>query len=310
MANALDLESYLDRVNWRGQTARDYATLAGLLDAHLAHIPFENFDVLLGRPVRLDLEGLQSKLVKSRRGGYCFEHATLFAAALERIGFEPVRHVARVIVFQPPSRSPRTHMFLTVDVDGARFVVDPGFGPFASRLPVPLDAVGVPPDRPTHRVGRDGGHWVMHCTRDGAQLPGWISTLEAEHPVDFEMANHFTSTHPGSRFVNGIVASAVTSEGRVQCEEPRCHGACPGENRDVSIAPPLRAARLVDRAFRLRSPGSGDNAGAGRTGVGMTQRAAITAIKQAAGGRIRRTNGGRSPMINPYKYCPDRPFPS
>ena len=39
---------------------------------------FENFmDVLLGRPVRLDLEGLQSKLVgaECRRGGYCFEHA-------------------------------------------------------------------------------------------------------------------------------------------------------------------------------------------------------------------------------------------
>ena len=60
-----------------------------LLEAHIAHIPFENFDVLLGRPVRLDLEGLQSKLVMSRRGGYCFEHATLFAAVLERLDEPP-----------------------------------------------------------------------------------------------------------------------------------------------------------------------------------------------------------------------------
>ena len=125
MANTLDLTAYLDRVNWHGLTERTYATLAGLLDAHISHIPFENFDVLLGRPVRLDLEGLQSKLVKCRRGGrLAVEHAKhLFAAVLERLGFEPVRHDARVTVFQPHSEVARTHMFLTVELDGARFVI-------------------------------------------------------------------------------------------------------------------------------------------------------------------------------------------
>ena len=103
MANALNLDAYFNRVNWRGPTACDYATLAGLLSAHTGAIPFENFDVLLGRPVRLELEGLQSKLIKFRRGGYCFEHASLSAAVLERLGFAPVRHAARVIIFQPPS---------------------------------------------------------------------------------------------------------------------------------------------------------------------------------------------------------------
>jgi arylamine N-acetyltransferase len=57
MANTLDLAAYLDRVNWHGPTERTYATLSGLLEAHIAHIPFENFDVLLGRPVRLYVEG-------------------------------------------------------------------------------------------------------------------------------------------------------------------------------------------------------------------------------------------------------------
>jgi N-hydroxyarylamine O-acetyltransferase len=224
MVNTLDLTAYLDRVNWHGPTERTYATLAGLLDAHIAHIPFENFDVLLGRPVRLDLEGLQSKLVKCRRGGYCFEHATLFAAVLERLGFEPVRHAARVTVFQPLSEAARTHMFLSVELDGARFVIDPGFGPFGSNLPVPLDDVSVPVDRSTHRMAREGDLWVMHATRDGAEIPAWVSTLEIQYPVDFEMANHFTATHPASRFVNGILASAVTTEGRVNVM-----------NRDVTV---------------------------------------------------------------------------
>ena len=60
----------------------------------MTRIPFENLDILLGAD-RLDLESLQRKLVQGRRGGYCFEHNTLFAAALEEIGFGVTRLAAR-----------------------------------------------------------------------------------------------------------------------------------------------------------------------------------------------------------------------
>jgi N-hydroxyarylamine O-acetyltransferase len=239
MGDAFDLDAYFERVNWRGPTTPTYATLAGLLEAHMTHIPFENFDVLLGRGVRLDLEGLQAKLVKARRGGYCFEHSTLIAAALDRLGFAPVRHAARVIVFVPATQAPRTHMCLTVAVDGARYVLDPGFGPFGSRLPVPVDGAGVPAGRPTHRLSYDGKLWTMHVTRDGAEMPGWLSTLEPENPIDFEMGNHFTATHPGSLFRNRIMASAVTPEGRVNIM-----------NRDVTVLRGTEAEKseLPDRS--------------------------------------------------------------
>ena len=70
------LDAYRERIGWRGDTPLTLATLTGLLRAHMNAIPFENLDPLLGRPVRLDLESLQRKLVHARRGGYCFEHAT------------------------------------------------------------------------------------------------------------------------------------------------------------------------------------------------------------------------------------------
>ena len=233
MAHRLDLDAYFTRIHWRGTTAPTHATLAGLLAAHMDHIPFENIDVLLGRPVRLDLEGLQAKLVHARRGGYCFEHATLFAAVLEALGFAPLRHAARVIVFQPRSEVARTHMFLSVTVDGARYVVDPGFGPFASRspvpldgagVPVPLDGAGVPPDRPMHRMAREGADWVLHAPHHGTQVAAWISTLEPENPADFEVANYFIATHPDSLFRNWLIASAATPDGRVNVM-----------NRDVTV---------------------------------------------------------------------------
>jgi N-hydroxyarylamine O-acetyltransferase len=98
MSDSLDLNAYFERINWGGGTNPTFATLAGLLRAHLLLIPFENLDILLGRGVRLDLDGLQAKLIHAHRGGYCFEHSILFAAVLEKLGFHTVRHTARVIL--------------------------------------------------------------------------------------------------------------------------------------------------------------------------------------------------------------------
>ena len=94
MTTSIDLDAYFDRIQWGGVSSPNFETLAGLLRAHVSRIPFENFDVLLRRGVQLDIERVQDKLVRSRRGGYCFEHATLFAAVLEKLGFQPVRHSA------------------------------------------------------------------------------------------------------------------------------------------------------------------------------------------------------------------------
>ena len=138
MTAAIDLDAYFHRIRWSGGRDPTLETLAGLIEAHTAHIPFENLDVLLGRAVRLDLDGLQAKIVDAGRGGYCFEHATLFAAVLEALGFQLTRHAARVVLFGPLANAKRDHMFLTVSVGGETYVVDPGFGPFAPRFPVPL----------------------------------------------------------------------------------------------------------------------------------------------------------------------------
>lgn len=215
MSDSLDLDAYFARICWHGSTAPTYATLAGLLAHHLRYIPFENFDVLLGRGIRIDLAALQAKLVQARRGGYCFEHASLFAAVLDALGFAPIRHAGRVIAFRPRNEAPRTHMFLSVRIDDVRYIVDPGFGPYASPAPLPLDGSPVPAGQPTHHIAREGTSWVLHATRDGADLPAWISTLDIEVPIDFEVANHFTATHPASQFRNSIFASAVTPDGRV-----------------------------------------------------------------------------------------------
>lgn len=212
---ALDIDAYLARIGWRGECRPALATLAGLLAHHGRAIPFENLDVLLGRPVRLDLASLAAKLVDARRGGYCFEHATLFAAALEVLGFAPVRHTARVVLFVPRTAAPRAHMFLTVACDGGRFVVDPGFGSRAPRFPVPLvDRQEAPADA-THWMARVDGHWMLRARTPERVVDCWASTLEVDNAVDFEVGNHYTATHRDSPFVNRLMLRAQTDDGYV-----------------------------------------------------------------------------------------------
>lgn len=216
MSTAIDIDAYLERIHWRGGTGATFETLAGLLRAHMTHIPFENLDVLLGRGVRLDLGSVQDKLVRARRGGYCFEHGTLFAAVLERLGFAPVRHTARVTVVVPRSESPRAHMILTVTIAEGTFVLDPGFGALAPRVPVPLkEGVQVGVDNEKHWLARDGNYWLLRTQTNDKIVDCWASPLERDNLIDFELGNHYTSTHPASPFVNRIMLRALTSDGRV-----------------------------------------------------------------------------------------------
>lgn len=215
MANTFDLDAYLARIGYAGPRTPTYETLAGILPGHIANIPFEIFDIHLGRPFRLDHEGLKAKLITARRGGHCVEHASLMYAALHAIGFAPVRHSARVVLFAPRHETVRSHMFLSVTIDGDRYVVDPGFGLLACPHPIPVDGTPVPIGAPTHRLVREGDDWILCVTRNGGETRGWISTMEEEYPVDFEMMQHYLVTHPSSFYTHNLVATAVTKEGLV-----------------------------------------------------------------------------------------------
>ena len=254
MANTFDLDAYLGRIDYAGPRTLTYETLAGILAAHVANIPFEIFDVLLGRPIRLDPEGLQAKIVTARRGGHCVEHASLMYAALHAIGFDPIRHSARVVLFSPRHESVRQHMFLSVTIDGAAYVVDPGFGLFACPHPIPVDGTPVPISAPTHRLVHEGDDWVLCVTRNGGETRGWISTMEEEYPVDFEMMHYYLVTHPASFYTHNLVASAVTKEGRVDIMNQEANIIRHGAAQHVHLADRKALRLLVAQHFGFDLP--------------------------------------------------------
>ncbi len=237
--SAFDLDAYLARVGWRGSLEPTLETLTGLTRAHITRIPFENVDVLLGRGIRIDLDSIASKLVAAGRGGYCFEHGTLFQAVLEQLGFTLTAHAARVVVIVPKHQSPRTHMFLTVSVEGERFVVDPGFGGHTALVPVPLrDGAEVRDGSDRHRMVRHEGEWVLEAEVEGRMTALWTATLEPQLPIDFQLANHWVSTAAVSPFINRLMLRVLTPSGRTSVM-----------NRDVTVMSGVKTEKyqLADR---------------------------------------------------------------
>ncbi|HTU74014.1 MAG TPA: arylamine N-acetyltransferase [Trebonia sp.] len=254
----LDLDGYLSRVGLAGEPLPPTGdTLARLHRAHLGTFTFENLDILLGRGVRVDLESVQAKLVGARRGGYCYEHGQLFGAVLARLGFDVDRRLARV--WRPGPAGGRTHMTLRVTdpASGARWLADVGFGSSPAG-PVPLDVPGphqvdgwtydvLPGDRP--------GSWELHELQgqEWARLYAFDDAIVV--PADVVVANHYTSTYPGSWFTQGPVVvrrdpDAIRSlVGRTYTVTRRGYGK---ERTDLSDA---QWDELLSQTFRLAFTG-------------------------------------------------------
>jgi len=209
-----NLHAYLRRIGFSGDTRPSYPVLEALHLAHATHVPFENLDILLGRPIRLDLDSLQAKIVKGGRGGYCFEQNLLFAAALRELGFSVTNLAARVRHRAHQIR-PRTHMLLLVRCDDDAWIADVGFGGEGLLLPVPLRSKRETRQFVwTYRVVEDGGQWVLQTLHSDSWADLYAFSLEPQELADFELANYYTSTHPDSRFVQTLTVQLPSPQAR------------------------------------------------------------------------------------------------
>ena len=81
----VDLDAYLARIGYDGPREPTLAVLREICRMHPGAIPFENIDVLLGRPISLDPAQIDAKLIGAGRGGYCYEQNSLLKRALSQL---------------------------------------------------------------------------------------------------------------------------------------------------------------------------------------------------------------------------------
>lgn len=242
------LDAYLTRIGVPRPRDASLSALRDLHAAHVATIPFENLDILLGRGISLDPERIRAKLVDQRRGGYCFEQNTLFLNVLREVGFAATPMEARVRIGSTAVR-PRTHMVLVVRIGKAEWLADVGFGGEGPFEPV---AIGARESSDSlHRVVSEGPERVLQIRSAGTWTDLYGFLPQAVHGVDFEVANWYTSTYPESPFVRTLTAQRTTRDVRYILRYPTYSEIRAGDvlTREISrreLVPLLRDVFLID----------------------------------------------------------------
>lgn len=213
MIVALPIPALLSRIGVESLPAPSVESLFRLVRAYHMNIPFENLDVLVGRPVSIDIGSIAQKIVFQNRGGWCYELNLLFAALLREAGFEVKLLLARV-GYRRPSLGPLAHLVLLVKAESREWLVDTGFG-------------GPGPSEPLLLTGketrcRDGSRFSLAFNSDSnISLHRWINGEWARlyevsrigvQLIDLEMANHFLSTWQHSPFRRLLICVAFDGE--------------------------------------------------------------------------------------------------
>jgi N-hydroxyarylamine O-acetyltransferase len=205
----MDQLRYLTRIGWTGPVEPDLTTLRALHRAHVRAVPFENLDIHVGVPIELDLERILHKIIDRRRGGFCYELNSAFAALLVSIGFRV--DLLEGQVYGDAELVPFGHLCLRVTLD-APYLVDVGFGrAFDEPLRIEpgvdqQDAVG------PVRIDDTGDGWFDLRT-NGART--YRLSSQARDLADFESGCTYHQTSPSSPFTQGTVCSLRTDDGRI-----------------------------------------------------------------------------------------------
>jgi N-hydroxyarylamine O-acetyltransferase len=212
----LDLDAYLQRIGLPAVGAPSLALLRALVGRHTATIPFENLDIVLGRPIRLDIGSVQAKLVEAHRGGYCFEQNTLLRAALEQLGFNVTSLMARVVWGETAEAiTPRTHMLLRVDLPEGSWLADAGFGHLTPTAPLMLgQGEAQPTCHEEYRLRPLDGETLLQVRLATAWKNLYRFSDAPSHPIDHEVGNWFTSTRPDGLFTANVIVARPGSKCR------------------------------------------------------------------------------------------------
>jgi N-hydroxyarylamine O-acetyltransferase len=213
--HGVDLNAYCKRIGFSGELAPTLPCLTALVFRHVCSIPFENVDVLVGRPINLDIDSLQRKLVLSKRGGYCYEQNGFFSEVLVAVGFDATVISARPrVIFARHETPPLTHASIRVTLDGVDWLVDVGIGGLSPSAPIRIvedEVQDTPHD--ARRIVQDGGEFYLQVQLDGVWKDVLEFTGQAMPLPDRQVANFYTSQFPGSQFRKNAYCSLALANG-------------------------------------------------------------------------------------------------
>ena len=205
--------AYLDRVGVTGPAAGDAVSLRTLHRAHQLTVPFENLSIHLAEPISLEERDLIDKIVRRRRGGFCYELNGAFALLLEALGARVSRVAARVYG-EAGLGPPFDHLALIARAaDGSGpWLADVGFGSH-SDYPLLLDARDDQDDPAGRFRLADADAGDIDVLRDGK--PQYRLETRERSLANCVPTCWWQQTSPQSHFTRSTICSRLTPGGRV-----------------------------------------------------------------------------------------------
>jgi len=196
-------------------------------------VPFENLDILLGHPIELSLPSFYEKIVRRRRGGFCYELNALFGWLLEQLGFKVV--MLSVRVFNGAQLGPEfDHLILLVELE-EHLVADVGFGDsFLEPLLFDTDEEDVQ-HHSSYRLTASGSDKVLQRKRESDWETQYVFSLTPRRLSEFSSMCHYHQTSPESHFTQNAICSLATKKGRITLSNNRLIVTTVGQREEQEV---------------------------------------------------------------------------
>lgn len=213
----MDIKKYFKRIGLSKDTEISYTYdfLKNIQFCHVMSVPYENLDILDGKPLSLNAEDVYDKVVNRRRGGYCFELNCLLSALLKELGFEVESYLARF--WRNETSIPvRRHRIIAVQCEQDTYICDVGMGQSAPRYPLKLEEGTLQKQfGETYKFEKDDFHgWVLYDLHKGEWRRFYSFTEDRQLDVDFIAPSFYCEMHPKSLFNKSVMVAIKTKEGR------------------------------------------------------------------------------------------------
>lgn len=241
-----ETERYLERIGAGTVRRVDVASLEALQFAHIGSVVFENLDIHLRRPIKIDIPALFDKIVGRGRGGFCYELNSLFGSLLLSLGYDVTVHACRVVT--SGSRwIPFGHVCLNVKCEGQDWLVDVGFGNSFQR-PLRIGFEGEQKDEAgSHKLTSVEEGWLLSSRIYSDSFdPEYRFDLLPRHLNEFKERCAWTQSDQTSGFTRNIIVSMPNLRGRRTVLGLELREFVDGESTERALTPEERAVILID----------------------------------------------------------------
>lgn len=246
------LESYLERIGYEGNVKPDLDCLKKIHLHQALSVPYEDLDIQLERPVDQDIERVFDKIVRNRRGGWCYELNGLLHWALEEIGFDVTRCVAGVLRSERGDAILGNHLILLVQLDDL-YLADLGLGD-GIREPVPIKPGSYVQGDLVFRLEKlDDDYWRFHNHDFGDPASFDFKPIPANEQLLTDKC-HSLQHDADSAFVQNL-ACQIMATNSVTCLTGQVlrHNTCVGTKKKLLNSAEELEDTLV-KVFGIRDP--------------------------------------------------------